>query len=55
MSAASLGEKWRRPLQRFGDDIWVNGYPLSVAGLWDIGEVVVAGVEPLRLAVGSTR
>jgi len=42
-------------LQRFGGDIWVNGYSMAVAGLWDIGEVVVAGLEPLRFAVGSTR
>lgn len=47
-------DEMEEALQRFGDDIWVDGYPLAIAGLWDVGEVVVAGLEPLRLAVGST-
>lgn len=38
-------------LYEFGQDVIVDGYPLALAGLRDVGEVAISGLEPLRMVI----
>lgn len=38
-------------LHTFGGDLSFDGYPIVLAGLWDVGEVAISGLQPLRAAI----
>jgi hypothetical protein len=40
-------------IDKFGRDLFIDGYPLAEAGIWDVAEVAISGLQPLGAVIAG--